>query len=93
MLEINVRGRGERWERDKLMFCPRCGERSIWYRVHRSRTAKRDESGPGVYYEGPEHLCADCGTSFTIPEYAPQSDYPPDQERLKQIRASFANPL
>ena len=38
------------------LYCPLCGKQDVWV-----------ETGPGDYYEGPQHACADCGASFTIP--------------------------
>ena len=45
----------ESWSATDL-HCPRCGAKAVWV-----------EGGPGDYYEGPQHLCVACRTSFALP--------------------------
>lgn len=46
----------ETWEHDLDLHCPSCGETRVWVKA-----------GAGDYYEGPQHLCTGCRSTFSLP--------------------------
>jgi predicted RNA-binding Zn-ribbon protein involved in translation (DUF1610 family) len=80
--EVRVKVRYERghsytetWEPTEF-HCPQCGAASVWV-----------EHAPGDYYEGPNHLCVACGSSFTLPRLSNGQDWQ-NQQRRAAIRGA-----
>jgi hypothetical protein len=45
----------ERWELEEKIFCPGCGNKTVWV-----------EQSPGDYYLGPDHYCTTCAHRFSL---------------------------
>ena len=67
--------RTETWKPDGTPFCPHCGKSEVWV-----------ECSQGDYYEGPDFFCIACGTSFTMPSYAPGPPEADDVQRMEQLK-------
>ena len=59
----------ETWNATDL-YCPSCGAKKVWV-----------ESGAGDYYEGPGHLCVECGADFTMPRLGLGNSWQDKQRR------------
>lgn len=64
------------WERSEY-HCVGCGGSNVWC-----------EEGPGDYYEGPEHMCEDCGEywNFNGSSSPEDSKYDVKYQTLQQLR-------
>ena len=60
----------ETWELDGELYCPHCGEQSVWV-----------DQSPGDYYVGVQHVCTECRWSF----YLPSSNEVTDKHDLQRI--------
>jgi len=68
----------ETWEPSEV-HCPNCGLPKVWI-----------ESGEGDCETGPHHLCVNCGSSFALPFFNPNSDDSQDRQRRVAILAALA---
>lgn len=66
----------ETWERDADLFCPHCGEKSVWV-----------EQGGGDYYVGAQHLCLACRWTFHMPALSESHGWQ-DEQRIAALRRS-----
>jgi hypothetical protein len=69
---------------DSSLFCPYCGAHRVWV-----------EDGNGDYYDGPEHVCAGCGASFSLKGGAPVGESSPDtvvEQTLAALRGAATHP-
>lgn len=64
----------ETWEGTGL-YCPQCGQLEVW----------RNTNG-GDYYEGEQHLCTSCESTFSLPRlHAALPDWQ-NEQRLAALR-------
>lgn len=58
-----------------VYFCMICGDKAVWF---------RDDGGD--YYQGEQHMCTSCGSSWAMPSSpCPPSDWQ-DRQRLEALK-------
>lgn len=62
----------ETYQRDESIYCPSCGSKGVWV------------SDGADYYQGQEHICTNCNTSFSLPSCSEMTE-PRELKIIEQL--------
>lgn len=65
----------EEYNLDESLFCPGCSKATVYV----------EQSG-GDYYEGPEHICISCDSTFSLPRGPDKTKEPNTLGIIEQLK-------